>query len=308
MRAALEDTPSSGDPDLSVVVITRDRARELQRTLRYLTGRVPTGCPIVVVDNGSADRSVSMVRSDFPGVRVLPLGTNRGAAGRNAGIALVKTTFVAFCDDDTWWAPGALERALEVLRLYPQLAVVTARIVVEPDGATDPVSEEMAQSPLRRTRCPGAPLVSFLAGASVVRRRALIGVGGFCDRLLIGGEEELVGSDMMDAGWDMAYIESVRVHHHASRLRDAHLRRRQGIRNTLWSTWLRRPPGSAVRRSRSILSGLPPDRHSARALGEAVAGTPWVLSARRPLRSSTVQDLELLDRELASSKARRYVS
>ncbi|MDE3202695.1 MAG: glycosyltransferase [Acidobacteriota bacterium] len=296
--------------DLAVVVITRNRSRELCRTLTKLTGpqTSPAPRPIVVVDNGSTDDSVRQVRARFPQVEVVPLGSNFGAAGRNIGVGRVATPFVAFCDDDTWWSPGSLERAVEVMRRHPRLAVVTARIVVEPEGRTDPVSEEMAASPIHRTQSPGRGLVSFLAGASVVRRRAFEGVGGFAGRLLIGGEEELLGADLLDAGWDMAYLDGLEIHHAASVQRDAHLRRRQGIRNTLWFTWSRRPIGDAWRRTAGLLRQLPPDAQSARAVGEALAGWPWVLGQRRGLRPEVAAELSLLDGDLPNSRARRYVS
>lgn len=51
------------------------------------------------MDNGSADRTGGMVGREFPELRLVPLTTNLGAAGRNVGVALSKTRFVAFCDE-----------------------------------------------------------------------------------------------------------------------------------------------------------------------------------------------------------------
>lgn len=306
MGAVASAGPVSGE--VTVVVITRGRRQELAAALTRLE-QLPERPGVVVVDNGSSDGTVAMVRRDFPAVRLLALGTNLGAAGRNAGAALCTTPFVAFCDDDTWWSPGSLDRAASLLRRHPRIAVVTARIVVEPSGATDAISDEMGRSPLPRPPgLPGSPLLSFLAGASVVRRRAFLGCGGFNPLLVIGGEEELLGTDLADAGWDMAYVPDIEVHHRASTQRDPHLRRRQGIRNTLWYTWLRRASRPAAARSISLLAGLPRDRHSARALLEAVGGIGWVAASRREVGADVEAGLRLLDADHARSEARRYVS
>jgi N-acetylglucosaminyl-diphospho-decaprenol L-rhamnosyltransferase len=296
------------DGDLTVVIITRDRCPELLRTLALLSA-LPEHPPVIVIDNGSSDATVDAVRTTFPYVRLVALAGNFGGAGRNYGVGLATTEFVAFCDDDTWWAPGSLRRAAQVLIAHPSLAIVTAKIVVEPDGYIDPICEEMGVSPLPPDpQLPGAPLLSFLAGASVIRRRAFDAVGGFSPRLLIGGEEELLGTDLVEAGWAMAYLAELEIHHQASTLRDPHLRRRQGIRNTLWYTWLRRPLRSSWRRSHSLVATLPRDRTSAHALIEATRGAGWVASHRRPVSPDVEDKLRLLESSQLQSKARRYVS
>ncbi len=289
-------------------MITHNRSEELGRTLRLLES-LPEEPPIVVVDNGSSDGTGAMVRSRHPAVTLVAAGANLGAVGRNVGVDLALTPYVAFCDDDTWYDPGALSQAADLLDDHPTLAVVTASIIVEPRGVLDSICEEMACSPLPRHRgLPGHPLLSFLAGVSVVRRSAFLAAGGFSERLWLGGEEELLASDLVRSGWDLAYVPEIVAHHHASRLRDAHLRRRHGIRNTLWFTWLRRPLGSAVRRTGGLLRRLPLDRVSAYGVLEAVGGVVWVLRERNVVPPHIEEGYRLLEESQLNSNARRYVS
>ena len=293
---------------VTVVVISHNRAEELVRTLGRLRA-LPESPPVIVVDNGSDDGTSERLCAQFPEVTLIALPRNRGAFGRNLGVALATTPFVAFCDDDTWWSPGSLTRAAQILASCPRLAVATARIIVEPAGVVDAICEEMARSPLPRVPgVPGAPLLSFLAGASVLRRDAFIATGGFSMRFLIGGEEELLGADLTDAGWALAYFPELEIHHQASTLRDADLRRRQGIRNTLWFTWLRRPVPSAWRRTRAMLGAVPRDRTSLGALLDVVRGVPFVVAQRRRVGDDVEAGLRLLDIDQMQSEARRYVS
>lgn len=165
---------------------------------------------------------------------------------------------------------------------HPRVAVLTAHIVVEPEGREDPICEDLRTSPLDRPAdLPGTPLISFLAGASVVRRTAFLAAGGFEPRLFIGGEEELLASDLLRAGWGLVHVPEVAVHHQPSVARDPRLRRRQGIRNTLWFTWLRRPAPAAASRTVAVLRRLPRDTVSAAGLLDACRGIPWVIGARR---------------------------
>ena len=192
----------AGRPDtrVTVAVITHNRRAELARTLDQLAD-LPENPAIVVVDNGSDDGSAAYVRWSHPAVRLIAARRNLGAIGRNLALRHVMTPYVAFCDDDTWWEPGSLARAADALDAHPDVAAVTARIVVEPSGADDPIVPELAGSPVAgRPGLPGPALLSIMAGASVLRTEAFRAAGGFSPRLWLGGEEELLCTDLVTAG------------------------------------------------------------------------------------------------------------
>lgn len=299
---------SGADPRVAVVMITHDRADELLRSLERLAA-LPERPRIVVVDNGCTDGTAPRVAERFPRVELIQPGRNLGAAGRTLGVRHVDAPYIAFCDDDTWWDAGSVSRAADLFDAHPRLAVTTARIIVEPGGQEDSICGEMANSPLPAdSELPGHPLMSFLAGASVVRRSAYLQVGGFEPRLFLGGEEELLAVDLAAQGWAMRYVPELVVHHHPSIGRDAHRRRADGIRNTLWFAWLRRPVPSAVRRTLRMARSVPRDWVSARGFSGALAGLPWVLRERKPVPPEVEHRLRLMDEAQMSSAARRYVS
>ena len=127
---------------LSVVVVAYDMARELPRTLRSLGSDYQRGIDgdeydVIVVDNGSRDATAERVRDAFPDVTVVALAENRGAVARTAGIEAAATPYVAFADDDSWWAPGSLGLAAACFERCPTLAVVAATILVGPDERTE---------------------------------------------------------------------------------------------------------------------------------------------------------------------------
>jgi len=296
------------DPRVAVVVITHQRREELLTAVARLLD-LPERPHVVVVDNGSTDGTADAVRERFPDVELIASAENLGAVGRNVGVARLDTPYVAFCDDDTWWEPGSLRTAADALDAHPRLAVVTARILVEPGGREDPVVPELRDSPVRGADwLPGPALGSFLAGASVLRREAFLQVGGFSERLWLGGEEELMAGDLAAAGWELCYLPELTVHHQASRARDPHRRRRDGIRNTVWTTWLRRPLRPALRRTLHLLRTVPRDRVTALALADALRGLWWVLRERRVLPPHAEARFAALEQAQRRSTARRYVS
>ncbi|MEW2578582.1 glycosyltransferase family 2 protein [Streptomyces syringium] len=337
------------DPRTTVIVITHNRRDELLHTLDRLAA-LPERPPVTVVDNASTDHTAHAVRTHHPGVTLLTPGRNLGAAGRNLAARLATTPYLAFCDDDSWWEPGSLTGAADLLQAHPRLAAVTARILVHPAPAQapptpaeepsaqapftpaeqppaeepsaegpsaeepsaepfeDPVVTELRHSPLPRPPwLPTPALGSFLAAATVLRTDAFRTAGGFSPRLWLGGEEELLAADLAAHGWWLTYADHLTAHHRPSPHRDTRLRRRHGIRNTLWSTWLRRSAPAALRRTAHLARTVPRDATSARAFAEAAAGICWILRERRPVPRAVEDRLRLLDTPQKTSAARRYV-
>ena len=290
---------------IGVVVLTHNRAADLANTLRRLRP-LPETARLVVVDNASVDGTADIVRRDFPDVELVRLPVNAGAAGRNAGVAHLDTTYVAFCDDDTWWAPTSLARAATLLDAYPALGLVCGRVLVGEDARDDPASRLMAISPLSATPgLPGRPILGFLCAASMVRRTAFLATGGFEPRFFLGGEEELLALDLAAAGWALAYIDDIVVHHHPSPRRDAGRRAHLLLRNALWCAWMRRRLPDAIRRSRAVLERTESRRERAAALLAAVAGIPWVLRRRRAVPAYIEDSLRKLERYAERRRRRR---
>jgi GT2 family glycosyltransferase len=266
---------------ISIVIVTRNRCDSLRCTLKRLTA-LPERPAIIVVDNGSSDGTLAMMRARFPEVQVITLNENHGAAGRNIGVRAAVSPYVAFSDDDSWWTPGALTRAVELFEQFPRMAVLMARVLVGADNRIDPVCERMAESPLQpRGPLPGPALLGFVACGAMVRRDAFLAVGGFDRHFGIGGEETLLSIDLEEAGYGLAYVDEIIAHHHPSPSRDPERRRIVEVRNWLWCLWLRRPLRVALTRTWrcAIQARKRPDVR--RALFEALAEVRWLRRSRR---------------------------
>jgi N-acetylglucosaminyl-diphospho-decaprenol L-rhamnosyltransferase len=280
---------------VTIVMITRNRWREADRTLELLA-RLPERPRLIVVDNGSTDGTADMVEARHPDVSLIALEDNLASAGRTLGVRAATTPYVAFSDDDSRWDPGALQSAADLLDAHPTLALVAGHVRVGADGHEDPVCAEMAHSPLPRSEdVPGIPVLGFLAGMSVVRRDAYLAVGGFRQRVGVGGEEAWVAADLAAAGWHLSYVRDVVARHAPSMQRDPAGRRRIDLRNALWFAWTRRSPAAAGRVTAALLRAAPKDRGTAQAVAEALRGWQWVARTRRPVPAHVAAALDLLE-------------
>jgi GT2 family glycosyltransferase len=290
---------AAGDPRVSVAVITRDRPASLLRTLDALAG-LPERPAVIVVDNSRDDGTRRAVRGHPALDRLLRPAANTGALGRNLAVRHARTPYVAFSDDDSWWEPGSLARAADLLDRHPRLGLLAARTLVGEEADEDPLNAVLADSPLPpEPDLPGRPVLGFLGCASVVRREAFLAVGGFHPLLFFGGEETLLAYDLAAGGWGVAYEPSLRARHHPGtegRTGRPFLVRR----NHVLTTCLRRPWPVVLRAGADLALAAAADRPGARrALKEAVARFPAALARRRALPPHVEHAARLLDRQPA---------
>jgi GT2 family glycosyltransferase len=274
----------------TVVVATRNRWPDLNVTLPRHRG------PVIVVDNGSTDGTPQLVRRHFPHVDVVELASNHGATARNIGVERAQTPLVAFADDDSWWATGALALAAAAFDQSPRLALLAARMLVGPEMKLDPICEMMAEARLGHSPdLPGPSILGFLACGAVVRREPFLAAGGFDDIVFFMGEEERVALDLAALGWGLAYVDRVVAHHHPSRARNQLDREVRAARNRLLTATLRRPwPTVLTIAAHELRTG----RVGRAAMREAIPLVPSALRQRRRLPRQVEAARRLLDEPL----------
>ncbi|ABK68772.1 MULTISPECIES: glycosyltransferase family 2 protein [Mycobacterium avium complex (MAC)] len=284
-------------PRTSFVIATRDRSAELTGTLTRLLDT--TECPIIVVDNASRDDSVAAAsRIAAAGrVTVIPLSRNAGAAARNIGVARCGTPYVAFCDDDSWWAPDAIARAEQIFDTFGTVALLAARTVLLPARRDDEFTEQLAHSPLgHRAGLPGPSILGFQACSALVRAWAFRRVGGFSPILHFRGEETLLACDLAADGWDLCFCPELVAYHRPSQIRSASRAQRARIlRNALLTACLRRPVDRCARAGAALAWAALHDAAHAKALLEATAALPAALRERRRLPDAVERSLRMLE-------------
>jgi N-acetylglucosaminyl-diphospho-decaprenol L-rhamnosyltransferase len=114
--------------DVAVAVLTYNGMPWIERALESVRGH-----EIVVVDHGSTDGTLELVRDRFPEVRVVEQENRGFGAGNNRGIAETTAPLVGLLNSDAWFLGDGLERLAEVARAHPKAAVVGPRLR-NPDG------------------------------------------------------------------------------------------------------------------------------------------------------------------------------
>jgi N-acetylglucosaminyl-diphospho-decaprenol L-rhamnosyltransferase len=217
--------------DVSVVVVTLNALPYLERSLDSVRGY-----ETVVVDHGSTDGTLELVRERFPEVRLVEQ-ENRGlAAGWNRGMREASGRWFLILNADAWVIGDAVERLVEFGDAHPRAAVVGPRLV-NPDGTLQrsvrgfPTVWRLAteyfflRKLAPRTRALNAFYAArfdhaavreaeFLMGACMlVRRDAVDAVGALDEDFFLFSEETDWHYRFRAAGWEVLFFPGAEVVH-----------------------------------------------------------------------------------------------
>lgn len=111
------------EPTVSVVMAVCNGEAFIRDALASVQGQTVTPLEVIVVDDGSTDRTPEYVERE-PGMTLLRQRNAGASAARNAAIARASGEWVAFLDSDDVWLPDKLERQLDLVGNRPELEIV----------------------------------------------------------------------------------------------------------------------------------------------------------------------------------------
>ena len=124
--------------DVSIVVPVLNGMPYLESTLRSILSQSSKwSFEVIVVDNGSSDRSVDIIRAmseNWPALRVVVEERTNVVEARHRGLTEVEAPFIVFFDHDDVMYPGYIDQMVEVLRSTDADAVYCDGAVVDQDG------------------------------------------------------------------------------------------------------------------------------------------------------------------------------
>jgi N-acetylglucosaminyl-diphospho-decaprenol L-rhamnosyltransferase len=219
--------------DLSAIVVTYNAAPWIERSLESLRG---TGAETIVVDNGSTDGTLELVREQFPDARVVEQENRGFGAGNNAGMRAASGRYFLLLNPDAWLAEGALAKLVAFADEHPEAAVVGPRLL-NPDGSLQR-SVRGYPTPWRlateyfflRKLAPRTEALNALFGAGfdhkslreadylfgaclLVRRDAVDSVGGFDEDFFLMSEEVDWLYRFRQAGWKVFFYPDAEAYH-----------------------------------------------------------------------------------------------
>jgi len=215
-------------PCVSVIVVNWNGKNCLGECLESLCNQSFLDFEIIVVDNGSTDGSIEIVRSRFPECRIILNPSNYGfAKGNNQGINEAKGKYIALLNNDAQADRHWLEELVKAAEDNSRVGMLASKIYLHGRGKViDNVGHLIYRDGLNRGRgrlevdhgqFDQKEEVLFPSGcAAFYRRDMLEEIGLFDEDFFAYGDDTDLGLKGRLAGWKCLYVPTAVVFHRYS--------------------------------------------------------------------------------------------
>jgi len=239
----------------SVVVPVYNRGCLIRETLDSVFAQEFEDYEVIVIDDGSTDKTVSVLREYKDRITLLRQENKGPGAARNAGIKAANGEYVVFLDSDDHWFPWTLSRYREAIRTYDQPSFLSAPVCYfTTDDERGNIGDGCDPSTVEGTYFgdfleAAGQGIYVSSNSSAVRRSALNDVGGFASTNINAEDHDLALRLGTKPGF--VQIESppmVAVRRHEDQVTAQHDKTWEGLTYLLDREEAGRYPGGPARR------------------------------------------------------------
>ncbi len=193
-------------PLVSVIIITYNRCRDLERCLESLMPQLYSNCETVVVDGGSTDCTLDVIKQ-YP-IKIVQEPKRGGiSAARNLGVSHCKGDIVVFLDDDAIAEMDWLENLVKPFE-NEKVAGVSGKVI--------PITNTLFNREFAPDYDQGSDIkeTKYFVGCNMAfRKSAIVEVGLFDPKIKYGHDENELCSRLQEAGYRLIYTPYAVVQH-----------------------------------------------------------------------------------------------
>lgn len=228
-----DNKDEGGKIDVSVIIVNWNAKELLKACLDSIYATIHNlTFEVIVIDNGSKDRSVAMLEERYPQVVKICNPENRGfGAANNQGFAVMKGKYALLLNTDAVLTPDAISKLWTFAEAQPLTAIVCGQLL-NADGSRQ---NSIAAFPTLLTLLVNSSLLEYLFPQSypskryehkkpvevdsaigacmLIRKQALDEVGLFDERYFFFFEETDLAYALRAAGWKVYQVPDAFVYH-----------------------------------------------------------------------------------------------
>lgn len=224
---------------ISVVIVSFNTKELLKDCLHSLESSTPHNSEIFVVDNASSDGTVSMVKKDFPQIKLIANKKNLGfSKANNLAIKKTKGQFLLVLNPDTKIADDAINKMIKFMQRDSKVGIATCRVEL-PSGQIDKDCRRHFPTPWRAF-CYFSRLSKVFAGSKlfdeyhmgyipdsqeheidaclgafmIIRKNYLDKVGYFDEDFFFYGEDLDLCYRFKESGFKIMYTPEAKIIHY----------------------------------------------------------------------------------------------
>lgn len=209
--------------DVSVVIPTWNRKDDLKRTLKSVFSQSFKPKEVIVVDNGSKDGSVEMVKKQFKKVILIENSLNRGTSfAKNQGIKKATGYYVLFCDSDIEMVhKNVIKNMIGLMDSHPKIGALGGEAYKTENGVETKKKDVTINCETSTIIMPKKEYhleeCGYVATCNcMMRRDLLLKLRGFDSAIIYAGEDKELGIKVAKQGLKNIIDSSCLVYHYIS--------------------------------------------------------------------------------------------
>jgi GT2 family glycosyltransferase len=233
--AAKEEIDNPNLPFITIGVLSFNRLEDLRGTLDVMTRAIQyPNYEVLVIDNGSLDGCIEMVKQEFPSVRIHEVGRNIGVSARNLQAQFAKGKYLFSFDDDSFpGTPSMVLRIVQHMEAHPEIDSISTSCYRPGTGQTETKGWESYR--LQSDAVNGFEGIYIVEGGSCFRLGSLRMIDGYDPAWPYGSEGMDLGLQLFKKGYRSLLCPwFLTLHFVSSRMRVAGRRSYMNARHIVW--------------------------------------------------------------------------
>lgn len=212
---------------VSIVIPNWNGKEILEACLKSLKNQSFRDFEVIVVDNGSSDGSVQMLRRLFPETITIKLKKNLGfAPAVNKGIIKSKSKFIVLMNNDTEAEKDWLKELVNMLEASPEYSIAASKMLFfKHRSKINTAGDQITRYGWAKQRGFGQdqkkfnkqePIFAASAGAAIYRRELFDKIGLFDEKFFAYIEDVDLCFRAQLAGYKCVFVPKAKIYHHVS--------------------------------------------------------------------------------------------
>lgn len=166
-------------PFISVIMPVYNGEAYIEDALNSIFDQQYSNLEIIIVDDGSTDRTAEIIQAKYPHVLLLHQSNQGPASAKNLGIAHATGEYFAFLDADDLWIDKKIQSQVEKFNTNPELDIVFGHVVQF-------YSEDASMEIRSKYRCNTEKMPAYIDSAMIIKRESFMRVGNYDSSLKKG--------------------------------------------------------------------------------------------------------------------------
>ncbi len=179
-------------PFFSIVISVFNKEQYIKNTVESVLNQTYKNFEIIIVDDGSTDNSVNVIKSINNKRIKLIITKNRGASNaRNTGINSATSDFIALLDGDDTWESSYLQYMYDAISKFPEIKIFTAALAQKYQNKIVPVTYSFKQLELYNIHnyFKSSQKFSLIHSSSIVFHKSILKRTGLFDTSIVSGQD-----------------------------------------------------------------------------------------------------------------------